>query len=103
MSKPKISKKELARLHRVFNTAQRFTDAMVDIPQIDAHDKANVCAIMLSELLKHVCVDHGVEAVDDLLCEFLATFSEVIEPCIKNDPMLGINVSLSITRKENEE
>ena len=93
----KLSKK--ARLDRVYAFASRFGIEMDDA-ELCCHEQADVCAVMLADSVRWVMHHHGIEAVDDILSQFVATLSAATEPYDTNDEMTPLKISLHISTNE---
>jgi hypothetical protein len=79
-----MDEEDRLRFDRIFGTAKRFDEELRTSP-LDPLDKADVCVIMLTDLLKESYGYAGVEAVDHVLT--------------KKDPNLRMQISLNIFRK----
>jgi hypothetical protein len=96
--KRKLSQK--ARLDRIYAFADQFADEM-DKAGMCAHEQADACAVTLGDSLRWLMDHHGIEAVDDILSQFVSTLSACTEPCDKNDSMTQLKISLHISTNES--
>ena len=70
---------------------------------LDPATKADVCAVMLADLLKHTYWAKGAGAVDRVLSEFVTMFTALTENLATEDnpnPRDRIQISLNIIRSE---
>jgi hypothetical protein len=94
------------KIDRVYAMAEAFENQM-DSHRMCIHEQIDATAVLLSHLVR-AGMEHehaegtGVEAVDDLLSWFVGTLSASTGPCAEDDPMRGVNISLSVTAADNE-
>jgi hypothetical protein len=73
-----MDEEDRLRFDRIFGTAKRFDEELRTSP-LDPLDKADVCVIMLTDLLKESYGYAEVEAVDHVLTGFVASFTTITE------------------------
>ena len=78
-----LDKEDRQRCNIIFGIAHRFDHEMGNYVlgdgPLDSATKADVCAVMLTDLLKHTYWATGAEAVDHVLSEFVTMFTALTE------------------------
>ena len=87
------------RVHRIHSLADRFESHM-DLEELCIHEQTDVLSVTLANLLRGAMEHQGIEAVDDILSQFVATLSACTDPCDDTDKMAGLKIQLSITTNE---
>jgi hypothetical protein len=93
-----MDNEECRRFDRFIGAGCRFYDEMCKIPEMDGRDMADTCAFMLAALLRKAWTLDGEEGLNDLLTEFAATFTALIDAFIQDDSKV-IKVSVNISEK----